>query len=103
MKIKAIIYQKDKKARSKTFKNKIDARVWANEVLDGISDYTKKKLDIKIVFEVVEENRGGKRDGAGTKSLFNEKTVTITMRVPESAKEEIKQSFQQILNGYRNF
>ncbi len=103
MKVKAIIYQKDKKVRSKAFKNKTDAKNWVDGVLMGVSDYTKKKLEIKTVYENVEENRGGKRTGSGVKSLFKEKTTTITVRVPESNKEEIKKQFQQILNKYRVF
>lgn len=103
MKVKAIIYQSGKKVRSKAFKNKTDAKNWVDEVLRGISSYNRKKLEIKTVFENTEENRGGKRTGSGVKSLFKEKTTTITVRVPESNKEEIKKQFQQILNKYRIF
>jgi len=46
------------------------------------------------------ENRGGKRDNAGRKGLYNEKTTTITKRVPISKKYEICKEFEKILKKY---
>ena len=32
--------------------------------------------------------RGGKREGSGRKLKYNEKTITVSFKVPESKKEE---------------
>jgi hypothetical protein len=42
-------------------------------------------------------NRGGIRENSGRKALYNEKTTTLTVRIPASKKEEIKQTIKQIL------
>lgn len=41
--------------------------------------------------------RGGKRDGSGRKPKFKgEKTITISIRVPESKKEYLKSLFNKL-------
>lgn len=46
------------------------------------------------------KKHGGKRYNAGRKSLYGEKTTTITKRVPISKKDEICKEFEKILKKY---
>lgn len=46
------------------------------------------------------KKHGGKRDNAGRKGLYDEKTTTITKRVPISKKYEICKEFEKILKNY---
>lgn len=45
--------------------------------------------------------RGGKREGAGRKSKYNEPTERISFRLPISKIEEIKLKFNKILEQYK--
>lgn len=45
--------------------------------------------------------KGGKRNNAGRKPLYDEPTEPLTMKVPGSKKKEIKQKFQQVLKPYQ--
>ena len=49
--------------------------------------------------EKTKDPRGGKRQGAGRKPLYDEETVRITVRVPKSKVNELRtfiKSFQDI-------
>lgn len=35
------------------------------------------------------ENRGGKREGAGRKLKFDEETITVSYRIPETKKDDL--------------
>ena len=43
---------------------------------------------------------GGAREGAGRPGFYDEATTTLTMRIPESKKEEIKAIIQRQLKKY---
>jgi hypothetical protein len=44
------------------------------------------------------EKRGGRRPGAGRKSMYGETMSTISFRVPASAKESIRQMVRNYLS-----
>jgi hypothetical protein len=44
------------------------------------------------------EKRGGRRLGAGRKSMYGESMTTISFRVPTSAKESIRQMVRNYLS-----
>jgi len=43
------------------------------------------------------EKRGGRRPGAGRKSMYGESMATISFRVPKSAKETVRQMVRNYL------
>jgi hypothetical protein len=47
------------------------------------------------------ENRGGKRVGAGPKFKYGEETINITLRIPKSKKEEVKELVRSYLNQFK--
>lgn len=49
--------------------------------------------------KVTKPLHGGKRIGAGRKPKYNEATVTVSFRVPESMKEKVKQMVHRILKS----
>lgn len=46
------------------------------------------------------KNRGGKREGAGAKSKYNEPTKTTAFRIPISKIDEVKSVVNKMLLGY---
>lgn len=50
---------------------------------------------------MTKDNRGGKREGAGKPSYYNEPTKPVTFRLPISKIDEIKEKFNKILEKYR--
>ena len=44
---------------------------------------------------------GGKRAGAGPKFIYGEETCNITLRVPASKKEEVKEMIYSYLNQFK--
>jgi len=46
------------------------------------------------------KTRGGKRIGSGRKLKYNEPTVTISFKVPESKKKEFKEFCNKQLKNY---
>jgi len=53
--------------------------------------------------EVKNENRGGKREGAGPKFKYGEETCNITLRVPKSKKADVKRLVYEYLKQYVKF
>jgi hypothetical protein len=47
------------------------------------------------------KKKGGKREGAGRKSTFDEKTVPVTTRVPISRVKEFQELVKQILTSWK--
>ena len=45
------------------------------------------------------EKRGGRRSGAGRKSMYGEAMSTISFRVPLSAKETVRMMVRNYLSG----
>ena len=46
--------------------------------------------------------RGGKREGSGRKLKYNEKTITVSFKCPESKKTEFKEFCNKQLKNYEN-
>ncbi len=49
--------------------------------------------------KIKKAKHGGKRDGAGRKKRFGEKSTTIAMRVPESKAEILLDKFKKIVEN----
>jgi len=49
-----------------------------------------------------QQNRGGKREKAGNKKKYGEKTITIAFRVPISIVNDIKKTVKNILKSLEN-
>lgn len=49
----------------------------------------------------MKNNHGGKREGAGAKLKFNEATEVLSVRVPSSHKEEIRNKILNFLKKYK--
>jgi len=49
-----------------------------------------------------QHNRGGKRENAGNKKKYGEKTTTIAFRVPISIVNDIKKTVKNILKSLEN-
>ena len=47
------------------------------------------------------ENRGGKRVGAGPPFKYGEETCNVTLRIPKSKKEEVKELVRSYLNQFK--
>jgi hypothetical protein len=50
--------------------------------------------------EEKKENRGGKREGAGPPFKYGELTSNITLRVPNSKKDDVRKLVREYLRDY---
>jgi hypothetical protein len=69
-----------------TFGNLVTYQIHFSKMNEEVLFFPDRHRDIKKKIE----NRGGARSGSGAKSKYGEPTVNLTIRVPESKKDDVR-------------